>query len=98
VSWGGNEETFLAAISEVSPEGDYSMKTKNRFVKAHREHSGFVIYRLLQGLEKQRVVHAFAYATHHCIWFSVHGLNSQSRMMIPEDAAIVKERIGRWRS
>jgi hypothetical protein len=93
----GNEETLLAAISEAL-EGDCPMKTKNRFVKAHREHTGFVIYRLLPGLEKQSLVHAFAYATHDCIWFSVHGLNSESRMMIPEDAAIAKERIGRWRS
>jgi hypothetical protein len=72
------------------------MSTKKRIVRAHREPSGFVIYRLLQGVDKQRLVRAFAYATHHCIWFTVHGLNSESRMMIPEDAAIVKERIARW--
>jgi hypothetical protein len=72
------------------------MNTKHRIVRAHRERSGCVIYRLLQGAHKQRLVHAFAYATHHCIWFTVHGLNSESRMMVPEDAAIVKERIARW--
>jgi hypothetical protein len=72
------------------------MDTKRRRVLAHRDRSDFVIYRLMEGNRKQRAVHTFAYATNHCIWLSVHGLNGLNCMMIPEDAAMVKERIAKW--
>lgn len=69
---------------------------KTRMVKTHLDENGMLMFRLLQGANKQRTVHTFGYGTHHRVWVRVLGNGSGTVTMISEPAFLVKEEIARW--
>jgi len=72
------------------------MSKAKRTVRAHLDRSGIVIFRLLQGIAKPRIVHTFGYGTHHKIWLEVHDCGDGLTSMSAESAGVVKEQIAKW--
>lgn len=66
-----------------------------RIVRAQRDNSGIVIFRLIEG-EGKRTVRAFGYGTRHKIWLRIEGLGTGRVLMTTESAAVVKEKIADW--
>jgi len=71
-------------------------KTTRKIVRTHKDESGIIIFRLLQGRKRFRTVHTFGYGTLHHIWLKVNGLGTNTLTMTVEPASEVKEQIAQW--
>jgi hypothetical protein len=72
-----------------------TMRKPNRTVRAEIDRNGVVIYRLMQGVKKPKMVRAYGYGTKHKVWMQVHMTRSWTSMSAAP-AAMVKEQIALW--
>jgi hypothetical protein len=73
------------------------MKNKiQRAVRTHMNHSGIIVFSLVQGLKKPRTVRTFGYGTCSKLWLRFHDLGDGTIGMSAESAELVKEEIAAW--
>jgi len=82
---------------KLSEEIAIMEKTQRKIVRAHENQNGIIVFELLKGSDKLRVVRTFGYGTRHGIWLRLHGLGTSMTTMTAEPASLVKEQIAQWK-
>ncbi|HEY9758789.1 MAG TPA: hypothetical protein V6C97_26715 [Oculatellaceae cyanobacterium] len=71
-------------------------KIVQKSVRTHMDRNGIIVFSLVQGTRRPRIVQAFGYGTCSKLWLKFHDLGDGVVGMSAESPQLVKEEIASW--